>query len=288
MSHSEQAKKRFVHIPFAALLGVQLVTVEPERAVLRLPVREDNLNNGGVLNGGATASLMNMAGALAAWTGIDLQAEPFLGTVALSIQYLSAAIQEEVSAEARVLRRGRDLFFLEVLVQNTEQKPISKGLMIYRAPQYAGQPIRSYEEAELLPPPYPVHPPQSPSLSGPYIEKLQVRSVHQSPGRVRISMPFFPLVCDEQGYIHEGAIASLMDIVGTWASWTLVQRKGSRGATVGMQISYTAAAQEEVLADARIQRRSEEMFFSTVQVTTTSTQKLVAMGNVSYRLLEAR
>lgn len=288
MFHSEQAKKRFAHIPFAELLGVQLVTVEPERAVLRLPVREDNLNNGGVLNGGATASLMNMAGALAAWTGIDLQAEPFLGTVDLSIQYLSAAIQEEVSAEARVLRRGRDLFFLEVLVQNTEQKPISKGLMIYRAPQYEGQPIRSYEEAELLPPPHPVHPPRFPSLSGPYIEKLQVRSVHQSPGRVRISMPLFPLVCDEQGHIHEGAIASLVDIVGTWASWTLVQRKGSRGATVGMQISYTAAAQEEVIADARIQRRSEEMFFSTVQVTTTSTQQLVAMGNVSYRLLEAR
>jgi hypothetical protein len=37
-----------------------------------------------------------------------------------------------------------------------------------------------------------------------------------------------------------------------------------------------------------VQQRSEELFFSTVQITTATTGQLVAMGNVSYRLLEAR
>jgi acyl-coenzyme A thioesterase PaaI-like protein len=55
-----------------------------------------------------------------------------------------------------------------------------------------------------------------------------------------------------------------------------------------MQLSYLNPAQEPVMADAQVQQRSEEVFFSTVQIITVTTKQLVAMGNVSYRLLEAR
>ena len=55
-----------------------------------------------------------------------------------------------------------------------------------------------------------------------------------------------------------------------------------------MQLSYTCATTEPVVADAHVQQRSEELFFSTVYVTTATTRQLVAMGQVSYRLLEPR
>src|SRR5215471_18221291 len=139
----EEAMARFERMAFAQFLGVGVVEVSHEWAVLRLPFQEDNANQGGVLHGGATASLIHMTGTLAAWTGLDLQAKPLVNTVDLSIQYLAAALHEAVTAEAIVLRRGRDIFFLDVTVRGAAQQLISKGLMVYRAPQYTA-PMRLY------------------------------------------------------------------------------------------------------------------------------------------------
>jgi acyl-coenzyme A thioesterase PaaI-like protein len=99
-------------------------------------------------------------------------------------------------------------------------------------------------------------------------------------------MPYCPAHRDEQGNIHPGAVAALLDTAGTHASWSMVQRQGTRGATVGMQLSYPDVSQTDVVAEAHIERRSEEMFFCLVQVRAVATGHLVAMGNVSYRLLE--
>src|SRR5437867_3281610 len=132
----EEAMARFERMAFAPFLRVRVAQVSHERALLRLPFQEDNANQGGVLHGGATASLIHMAGTLAAWTGLDLQTEPSVNTVDLSIQYLAAAMREEITAEAIVPRRGRDIFFLDVTVRGAAQQLISKGMMVYRAPQY--------------------------------------------------------------------------------------------------------------------------------------------------------
>ena len=283
-----QATHRFGQMVFASFLGVNIVEVAHEHAMLHVPYQVAHSNPDGVLNGGVTASLINLAGTLAAWTGIALDVEPSLGTVDFSIQYLSAAIAEDILASASVIRRGRDLFFLEGQVYTQDDKPIGKGLMIYRAPDYAGQPRRCLASPDLL-----CEPPLSSethplSRYGDFTQKLQITTVYEGPGRIRLAMPCTADVVDERGQLHEGAIASLLDIAGTAASWTLVTRQGSRGATIGMQLSYLQSTHDAVIADAHVQQRSEELFFSTVQITTATTRQLVAMGNVSYRLLEAR
>jgi hypothetical protein len=53
-----------------------------------------------------------------------------------------------------------------------------------------------------------------------------------------------------------------------------------------MQISYLSTTTDAVVADAHVQQRSEELFFNTVHVTTATSGQLVALGQVSYRLLE--
>jgi acyl-coenzyme A thioesterase PaaI-like protein len=99
-------------------------------------------------------------------------------------------------------------------------------------------------------------------------------------------MPGAAMLRDETGRLHAGALASLVDIAAVAASWSLVPRRaGARGSTIGMQVSYPGAATEPVVADAHVQQRSEELLFSAVHVTAASGQ-LVAMGQVSYRLLE--
>jgi uncharacterized protein (TIGR00369 family) len=284
----EEAMRRFERLAFAQFLNVHVVQVSHERALLRLPFQEDNANQGGVLHGGATASLIHMAGTLAAWTGIDLQAEPLVHTVDLSIQYLAAALREEITAAAQVLRRGRDIFFLDVTVRGAAQQLISKGLMVYRAPQYTAPPRLYSRPAPPAAAPVKNSPPVLGLTKQDFTHKLQITIMSHSPGRVRLAMPYLPAHGDEQGNIHPGAVAALLDTAGTHASWSLVQRQGTRGATVGMQLSYPDVSQTDVVAEAHVERRSEEMFFSLVQVRAVGTGHLMAMGNVSYRLLEGR
>ena len=98
------------------------------------------MNAVGVLNGGASASLLLMAGALAAWTGVDLEADLHLGCVDLAVQYLASSTGEDVEATARVLRRGRDLAFLDVDVRSRAGAPVCHGLVTYRTADYGGRP----------------------------------------------------------------------------------------------------------------------------------------------------
>jgi uncharacterized protein (TIGR00369 family) len=285
----EQAKARFSCDPFAQFLGMNLVDITHERAVVALPYQPQHANAAGPLNGGASASLLNVAGKVAAWTGIDLDQQPYLACVDMSVQYLSAAIEEDVIAEANVLRRGRDVFFLDVALRSSDGRPICQGLLSYRSPDYTGHTPR------LLSRPVP-HPeiPCSASQNGTwlmqgYVEKLAMTCQHYSPGRVQIYMPSIRALMDARGQLHDGALASAIDVGGTAAAWSLVlDRQGARGSTIGLQISYTQAAAEAVVADAHVQQRSEELFFSTVYATTVTSGQLVAVGLVSYRLVEPR
>ena len=87
--------------------------------------------------------------------------------------------------------------------------------------------------------------------------------------------------------MHAGALASLVDITAVAASWALVGRTpGARGSTIGMQVSFPITMAEDVIADAHVQQRAESLLFSTVHVTGATSGQLVAMGQVSYRLLE--
>jgi uncharacterized protein (TIGR00369 family) len=284
----EAARERFARVPFARTLGAEIRELATDRALLDMPFRRDNLNAGGVLNGGASASLVALAGTLAAWTGVDLDADLQLSCVDLSMQYLSSTRDEDVAAEARTLRRGGDVIFLDVLVRTAAGKPLVHGALTYQASDYAARHVpRERAEHVLLPAPVPLVPPADHRLFQGYVGKLGIAPVHRSPGRTRLQMPCTPGHVDERGRLHAGALASLVDITAVSATWSLVERRsGVRGSTIGLQVSFPCAADGDVIADAHVQQRSEELLFSTVHVTSPASGQLVAMGQVSYRLLE--
>jgi uncharacterized protein (TIGR00369 family) len=174
-----------------------------------------------------------------------------------------------------------------VALRSRAGRPICHGLLTYQTSDYAGRTPRRSAQHLLLPPPATLTPPAGHRLFRGYVRKLSITPLHQSPGRVRLGMPCTPLHVDERGQMHAGALASIVDIAAVAASWSLVpRREGSRGSTIGMQVSYPTGAAEDVVADAHVQQRSEELLFSTVHVTTAASGQLVAMGQVSYRLLE--
>jgi len=218
---------------------------------------------------------------------MDLDAGLQMSCVDFSVQYLAAAGHEDVVAEARVQRRGREIVFVAVTVQLRDGKKICHGVMTFQVTASPRRTPRVRASHVLLPPPAAVIPPDARRLFLGYVNTLGIVPLHEEPGRTRLSMQRSATNVDEYGDLHPGALASLVDIAAVTASWSLVSRQpGTRGSTIGMQISFPAKTTDAVLADAHVQQRSESLLFNTVYVTAASSGQLAAMGQVSYRLVE--
>ncbi|MBW3594929.1 MAG: PaaI family thioesterase, partial [Actinobacteria bacterium] len=105
--------------PFPALVGLQLDVIEQDRAVMLLPFRDEVVTIGTIVHGGAIATLIDTAATCAAWA-TPVPPENLRGTtVGLTVTYVAAADRADLRAEARVLRRGRNLSFIDVDVTDS-------------------------------------------------------------------------------------------------------------------------------------------------------------------------
>ena len=120
------------HSPFVLHLGMRLVEIEPDHARLAMPYRDELATIGDVVHGGALSALVDTAAMAASWSAHD-PAGPMRGTtVGLSVDFLAAAQGQEVTADARVLRRGRNLCFCDVDVSDAGGQLVAKGLVTYK------------------------------------------------------------------------------------------------------------------------------------------------------------
>ena len=111
-------------------LGLRVEEVRPEFCRMRLPFRPELCQAQGVVHGGFIASLIDSAGIHA----VLWQPDPTVtrgGTTNLTVSYLAAAHAVDLIAEARVLRRGRTVVFVEVNVITPDGTPIAQGLVTY-------------------------------------------------------------------------------------------------------------------------------------------------------------
>jgi uncharacterized protein (TIGR00369 family) len=118
--------------PFVKYLGIQLVDMQPDLAVLSLPFSEPLITIGTTVHGGAIASLIDTAAMVSAWSAAEVPANMRGVTVGLTITYLAAAEHEDLVAVARVLRRGHSLVYLDVDVKSASEVPVAKGLVTYK------------------------------------------------------------------------------------------------------------------------------------------------------------
>ena len=93
------------HVPFAKLLGIEVDSVEPGHAVLSMKLRDDLMRNSGIAHGGAIATLIDSAMAIAIMA--QLQENEHTVTVDLTIHYLRPISEGTARASARVVRFGR-------------------------------------------------------------------------------------------------------------------------------------------------------------------------------------
>ncbi|MCU0259924.1 MAG: PaaI family thioesterase [Ilumatobacteraceae bacterium] len=93
------------------LLGLVVEEVRVDYCRMRLPFRPELLQAGGVVHGGAIASLLDAV--LVPAVGAALPPRARYSTVDLHVQYLGALTDADAVAEGWVTKRGRNLVFCE-------------------------------------------------------------------------------------------------------------------------------------------------------------------------------
>jgi uncharacterized protein (TIGR00369 family) len=131
-SGADFIRQFFPNSPYVAHLGMQLTDIQPGMATLTLPFTQALVTIGTIVHGGAVASLIDTAAMVAAWSEGEVPANARGTTVNITVAYLSAAQQEDLQAVARVLRRGRNLVYLDVEVTGASGNAVAKGLVTYK------------------------------------------------------------------------------------------------------------------------------------------------------------
>jgi uncharacterized protein (TIGR00369 family) len=85
-----------------------------------------------IVHGGAIASLIDTAGMAATWSD-DAEPEGLAGsTVALNVNYTSAARGKDLTTTAVVVKRGRNVVFSDVRVTEPDGRLVATGSVVQR------------------------------------------------------------------------------------------------------------------------------------------------------------
>jgi uncharacterized protein (TIGR00369 family) len=106
-SGAEVMRQFLPNSPFVGHLGIQLVDLQPDMAVLVLPFIEALVTIGSIVHGGAIASLIDTAAMAAAWSSTEIPSALRSTTVSLTVAYLAPADHEDLQALARAPSRSQ-------------------------------------------------------------------------------------------------------------------------------------------------------------------------------------
>ncbi|MGH9207579.1 MAG: PaaI family thioesterase [Acidimicrobiales bacterium] len=118
--------------PFLAGLGVVFERYQPDDVLIRLPFRAELTNDGSRYHGGVVASVIDTAGAAAAWSNHDFTKGARASTISMSVQYVGACNESDLFCHARTVRRARELTFTEIVATDAEGTVVAHGLQTYR------------------------------------------------------------------------------------------------------------------------------------------------------------
>lgn len=121
--------------------------------------------------------------------------------------------------------------------------------------------------------------------TSPFVGHLGMRLADVQPGKATLVLPFAEQLITIGTTVHGGAIASLIDTAAMVAAWSDVEVSDQpRGSTVGLTVSYLAAAQgEDLQATASVLRRGRSLVYLDIEVRGAS-GALVAKGLATYKL----
>ena len=126
----EVVEKMLVNDPFSQWLGIQKISVEPGKCVLKMLIKKEMLNGFGILHGGVTFSLADSAFAFA-----SNSREKKAYSIDNNISYLTKVNEgDELTAKAEEISLSDKIGIYNVTVLNKEQQIVAlfKGT-VYRS-----------------------------------------------------------------------------------------------------------------------------------------------------------
>ena len=115
---------------YPMLLGLEVEETRIDYCRMRMPFRTELLHPGGIVHGGAIASLMDAV--LVPAVGSVLGPNDRFSTVDLHVQYIGAVQDDDVVAEGWVTKRGRRVVFCESeAVSASTGRLIAKSVLTY-------------------------------------------------------------------------------------------------------------------------------------------------------------
>jgi 1,4-dihydroxy-2-naphthoyl-CoA hydrolase len=99
-------------MPFAALIGIELLDADPELVRARIAWSPERCTAGGVMHGGALMALADTCGGVCAFLNLPEGAQATT-TIESKTNFLRAVREGQVTATTRPLHRGRTLVVIE-------------------------------------------------------------------------------------------------------------------------------------------------------------------------------
>jgi uncharacterized protein (TIGR00369 family) len=131
-ANQELVRGLIVDSPLGRLLGFEIASVERDLVRVRLPFRSEVTTVGDIVHGGAISALVDTAATAAAWSAADLTGNPRGTTIALTVNFITAARGQDITAQARVIQRGRTITVCEVGVEGEDGKRVASALVTYK------------------------------------------------------------------------------------------------------------------------------------------------------------
>ncbi|MBT3534247.1 MAG: PaaI family thioesterase [Rhodospirillaceae bacterium] len=267
---------------YSTALGMHLSELGDEAAVIALPFAEANANPGNALHGGVAASASVTAAHALARHVLGPETGPW-HTMDFQINYLAAAIGEDIQATARLLRRGKELCFMAVDVTANDGKAIANCSIAVRGRQGTdpvATPAAAGDHGEV-----------DPGFMGeriatnPFISGRGIAMDFMRDGQVRLIMPWQESNGDLAGGVHEGAALALLDTAGAMCSWSITGLGKFKASTPSIQAQVFAPPPKgDLVAYGNVGYRDNEMYWNDIEVADSTTGCLVARGTVLYRI----
>jgi 1,4-dihydroxy-2-naphthoyl-CoA hydrolase len=112
-------------IPFAALIGIELLEAGPETVRARLEWTPERCTTGGILHGGAIMALADNCGGICAFLNLPEGAQG-TATIESKTNFLRAVRGGAITAITRPLHKGRTLIVVETEVCDDEDRLAAK------------------------------------------------------------------------------------------------------------------------------------------------------------------
>ena len=130
MQPFDQAKRITQQEGFARVLGIELVESGVDRAVIKMPYKEEL--GIGRIHGGAISAFVDTAATAAFWSHPSLSENARGATVGFSINFLRLAVATDLYATATVRRRGGTICTGDVSVTDGEGNEIAAAMVTYK------------------------------------------------------------------------------------------------------------------------------------------------------------